>query len=347
MKALFLAGGFGTRLKPLTDKTPKPMVPIMGKPLLERNIMKLKKYGIKEFVLSVHYKPYEIKQYFGDGSKFGVKIHYVKEDIPLGTGGAIKNAEKYFDDSFLIFNSDIIDEIDYKKLINYHKEKSADATIAVTRVKDPSMYGVIEYDKDNYVTSFKEKPKKDEIKSHYINAGVYIFEPKVLDEIASDKVISIERDTFPTLLKKHYKISIYGESSYWMDIGTPAKYLRVHRDILEGKYRIDGLNFSNHGIIKGKNINIKSTANILGPVYIGDNVSIGDYCDIGPNTVIGSNCKVGQNSKIYNSLVWNNVFIGNNNIINGSIITSKCILQGENKCTNTICTEENNGKMVI
>lgn len=342
MKALFLAGGYGTRLKPLTDNMPKPMVPIMDRPLLERNIMILKKYGIKEFVLSVHYKPQKIKEYFGDGSKFGVKIDYVKEDIPLGTGGAIKYAAKNFKDSFLIFNSDIIDEIDYKKLIEYHKEKSADATIAVTKVKDPSMYGVIEYDKNNYVTSFKEKPKKDEIKSHYINAGVYVFEPRVLDEIASNKVVSIERDTFPKLLKKDYKISIYDGSSYWMDVGTPSKYLRVHKDILNEKYKIDGLDFSNHGVINGKNVKIKSTANILGPVYIGDNVSIGDYADIGPNTVIGSNCSIGENSKICNSLIWNNVVIERNNIIKGSIITPKCMLQNENKGV-----KDNSGKMVI
>jgi len=159
MKALFLAGGLGTRLRPLTNNLPKPMVPIMGKPLLERNIENLKRFGIDEIVLSTCYKPAKIQKYFGDGSRFGVKISYICEDEPLGTAGAIKNAERFFNDTFLVFNADILSDFDISEMIKYHREKGALATIAVTQVDNPSTYGVIEHDENGFITAFKEKPK--------------------------------------------------------------------------------------------------------------------------------------------------------------------------------------------
>ena len=179
MKALFLAGGMGTRLKPLTDDLPKPMVPMMGKPLLERNMLKLKACGVDEVILSICYKPKKIEKYFGDGTKLGLKIHYICEDIPLGTGGAIKNTEEFFNDTFIIFNADILSDINIVDMMKFHKEKCAAVTIAVTQVENPSAYGVIEYNENLYAESFTEKPKLSEIKSNYINAGIYIFEPNV------------------------------------------------------------------------------------------------------------------------------------------------------------------------
>jgi len=164
MKALFLAGGLGTRLRPITNDLPKPMVPIMGKPLLERNIERLKSFGIDEIVLSTCYKPHKIDKYFEDGKKFGVKINYITEESPLGTAGAIKNAEDFLGDTFLVFNADILSDIDIADMIRFHKEKGALATIAVTRVDNPSAYGVIEHDDDSFITAFKEKPQPHESK---------------------------------------------------------------------------------------------------------------------------------------------------------------------------------------
>ena len=183
MKALFLAGGMGTRLKPLTDEIPKPMVPIMNKPLLERSMANLRKCGINEIVISTCYKSKYIKEYFGDGSEFGLKIEYISEDIPLGTGGAIKKTGHLYNDTFLVLNADILCNMDFMELIKLHKSKSAAVTIAVTEVANPSAYGVIEYDQNDYAISFTEKPAADQIKSNYINAGVYVFEPKVLEMI--------------------------------------------------------------------------------------------------------------------------------------------------------------------
>ena len=282
MKALFLAGGMGTRLKPLTDDLPKPMVPMMGKPLLERNMLKLKDCGVDEIVLSTCYKSQKIEEYFGDGTKFGLKIHYICEDIPLGTGGAIKNTEEFFDDTFIIFNADILSDINIIEMMKFHKEKCAAVTIAVTQVENPSAYGVIEYNENLYAESFTEKPKLSEIKSNYINAGIYIFEPNVLKEIPGSQVVSIERETYPLLLEKGYPIAVYRSDAYWMDIGTTEKYSQAHEDILNGICPLEEINYENKNIFIGENTRIHATAKIIGPAYIGENTKIGAYSIIGP-----------------------------------------------------------------
>jgi len=320
MKALFLAGGMGTRLRPLTDDIPKPMVPMMNKPLLESNMANLRRCGINEIVISTSYKSKYIKEYFGDGSKFNLSIVYVNEDIPLGTGGAINNARDLLDDTFLVFNADILCNINFRELVEFHKAKSANVTIAVTRVKNPTAYGVIEYDANNYALSFTEKPKAEEIKSDYINAGVYVFEPSVLKKIPDDRLVSVERDIFPVLLQEGYKIGVYDGCSYWIDIGTPEKYLKAHRDIMSGDCQMSEVNFNNQSIFKdGKSI-IADTAIINGPAYIGNNVEIGAYVTIGPNAVIGDNVRIHKGSSVVNSILWDNVVIGSSVKMNGAIV---------------------------
>ena len=266
MKALFLAGGMGTRLKPLTDKLPKPMVPIMNKPLLARSMENLRKCGIYDIVISIGYKSKYIKEYFGDGSKFGLKIEYIFEDIPLGTGGAIKKAGHLYDDTFLVLNADILCNMDFMELVKFHKAKSAVITIAVTQMKNPSAYGVIECDKNGYAVSFTKKTKADEIKPHYINAGVYVIEPELLREIPEDRPVSVEREIFPALLQKGHKVAVYNGCSYWIDIGTPEKYLQTHQDIMAGDCHISGVHFMNRHVFKDGRSIIDPTAAITGPV---------------------------------------------------------------------------------
>ncbi|MBP2031422.1 mannose-1-phosphate guanylyltransferase [Clostridium algifaecis] len=326
MKALLLAGGRGTRLKPLTDRIPKPMVPIMGKPLLERTILKLKKCGVNEIVISTCYKSDFIKAYIGNGEKLGLKVNYISEDIPLGTGGAIKNAEKFFNDTFIILNSDIVCNVPYDKFINYHKNKHAAVSIAMTEVADPSQYGVIEFDKNNYITAFKEKPKKGESNSRWINAGIYVFEPGVLDEIPKNEVVSIEKQTYPLLLNKGYKMSAYKYSDYWLDIGTIKKYMKAHADIFLSNYKKilkSNNKFDiNDLIIKDENINISSNTKITGPVFIGKNVNIHNNCTIGPYTVIGDNSNIYENCNISKSILWNNVLVNKNASLQNTVLTS-------------------------
>ncbi len=340
MKALFLAGGMGTRLRPLTDNLPKPMVPLMGKPLLERNMLKLKECGVDEIVLSTCYKPQKIEEYFGEGTKLGLKIHYICEDIPLGTGGAIKSAEEFFDDTFIIFNADIVSDINIIDMMKFHKEKCASVTIAVTQVKNPSAYGVIEYNENLYAESFTEKPKLSEIKSNYINAGIYIFEPSVLKEIPNSQVVSIEKETYPLLLEKGYPIAVYRSDEYWMDIGTVEKYNQVHQDILNGMCHLP--EFEDENIFIGKNVIIHSSSKIIGPVYIGDNTKIGDYSIIGPNTVIGNNCKIGESNTIIDSIIWDEINIRNNSTFSSIVLSSDFIISNRSMNVDHIDTRSIN-----
>ncbi|HVI40309.1 MAG TPA: NDP-sugar synthase, partial [Anaerovoracaceae bacterium] len=257
------------------------------------------------------------------GAKLGLKIHYVCEDIPLGTGGAIKNTQEFFDDTFLIFNADILSNINIIDMLKFHKEKCASVTIAVTRVEDPCQYGVIEYNNDLYAESFTEKPKPSEIKSNYINAGIYIFEPDVLKEIPDSKVVSIERETYPLLLEKGYPIAVYKSKEYWMDIGTIEKYRQAHLDILSGSYPLPEFGKNSKGAFIGSNTKIHSTARITAPVYIGENSRIDAYSTIGPNTIIGNSCTVGMNCKITNSIVWDKISIQNSSDVSGIVLNSQ------------------------
>ncbi|MDF2673032.1 MAG: Mannose-phosphate guanylyltransferase [Clostridiales bacterium] len=323
MKALFLATGLGTGLKPLTSDLPNPMIPIMTKPLLERNMLKLKDCGINEIIISTCNKQQKIEEYFGDGTKLGLKIHYIYEDIPLGTGGAIKNTGEFFNDTFIIFNTCILSEINIMDMIKFHKEKLAAVTIAVTQVENPSDYNVIEYNEELYAEAIVEKPKPSEVKSKYINAGIYIFEPNVLKEIPRSQVVSIERDTFPILIKKDYPIVVYKSHEYWMDISTIEKYIQAHEDILCGTCILPEFKDENQDIFIGKNTTIRPSTKIIGPVYIGENTKIGAYSTIGPDTIIGNNCKVGTNNKITDSIVWDKMSIQDNSVFSGIIINSK------------------------
>lgn len=322
MKALFLAGGMGTRLKPLTDELPKPMVPIMNKPLLERCMENLKKYGIKDIVISTGYQSDHIEKHFGDGRKFGLNIEYIHEETPMGTGGAIKKTEHLFNDTFIVLNADILCNIDFSDLTKFHKKMKAAVTIAVTEVSNPCVYGVIEYDENNYAVSFTEKPEPHQIKSNYINAGVYVFEPEVLREISENRPVSVEREVFPGLLGNGHKLAVYKGCKYWMDIGTPEKYMQTHDDILSGICEISGVRFnSQHVFIKDES-QIDATAIIRGPVYIGNNVKIEAYAKVGPNAVIGDNVCINAGGRVINSILWKDVTLQGSAEMNGIIAST-------------------------
>lgn len=335
MKALFLAGGMGTRLRPLTDKLPKPMVPIMNKPLIERTILNLKKCGITHIVISTCYQPDYMKEYFGDGSDLNLKIEYIVEDSPMGTGGAIKKAEAYFKETFIVYNADILSDIDLSKMISDHKAKQAIATIAVTVVKDPSMYGVIEFDTNGYALTFKEKPKKGETFSRSINAGIYIFEPDIFQEIAGDRPVSVEREVFPKILKENKPIGIYQSGSYWMDIGTIPKYVQTHKDILDGKCKLVDSELDRNQVYIGKNVKIHPNSKIVGPAYIGDNVILGEKVVI-MNSVIGNYVSIDVESRITGSIIWDNVVISRDVRLMNTIVTANCYIDKNVNLLNTV-----------
>ena len=324
MKAVFLVGGMGTRLRPLTDRLPKPMVPVMGKPLLERNIEKLNPHGIDGIILCTCYRSEYFEEYF-ERFEPGVRIQYVQEDAPLGTGGAIKNAQRYLEDeAFLVFNADIVSDIDVGKMLRFHKRKNADVTIASAYVEDPTPYGVLECDEDNNVISFREKPKPYEVVSHYINAGVYIFEPDVLKTIPSGRPVSVEREIFPRLLENGKRIAVYKGCSYWLDLGTPEKYMQLHEDIFEGRYAIGDMDFRVEPVVGRDKAKIHASAILRGPVWLGEGVRIEAGAIVGPNAVIGASSVVGKKCTVQNSVLWDNVELERDNHVSGSIITSDC-----------------------
>ncbi|MDT8900360.1 sugar phosphate nucleotidyltransferase [Anaeroselena agilis] len=333
MKALLLAGGLGTRLRPLTDHIPKPMVPILGQPHLKRLISYLSPSGIDEVVVTAGYRGKDIELALGDGSNLGVAIRYVHENTPLGTGGAIKNAEKHFDGTFLIFNADILSEIDVQAMLRHHKKHDAAVTIAVKQVNNPSQYGVIEYDADYRIRSFKEKPPPGEASSNWINAGVYVFEPAVLREIPAGLTVSVERETFPALLSQNHKLVAYRYEGYWLDIGTTDKYLLAHRDILDGKCRTIA---GHSGSYISPTATVSPEATVVEPVYIGDKAIVDDKAVIGPHAVLGCSAYVGYGSMVIDSILLDGVKVGQNLKVINSVAGNNCRVY-DNLISDTCC----------
>ena len=237
MKAILLAGGKGTRLRPLTVHTPKPIVPIFNRPFLYYQIDLLRQVPeIDEVILSLNYQPRRIEEIFGDGEGLGVKLRYVVEPMPLGTGGAIRYAGDSLTESVVVFNGDVLTQVDLGAVLRLHRERKAKATIVLTPVENPRAYGLVETDAGANVKRFLEKPGEDEITCNTINAGIYVLEPETFDRIPKDTAWSIERSYFPSLIERGETFVAYVYDGYWIDIGTPAKYLQVHRDIMDGRY---------------------------------------------------------------------------------------------------------------
>src|SRR5437764_15094910 len=237
MKAILLAGGKGTRLRPLTIHTPKPIVPIFERPFLHYQLDLLKQVPeIDEVILSLNYQPRRIEEIFGDGSAAGLSLRYVVEPAPLGTAGAVRYAGESLHESVVVFNGDVLTEVDLAAVIALHRERKAQATIVLTPVENPSAYGLVETDAIGNILRFLEKPSASEITCDTINAGIYVLEPDTFDRIPRETPWSIERSFFPSLVERGEPFVAYVYRGYWIDIGTSEKYMQVHRDIMDGRY---------------------------------------------------------------------------------------------------------------
>ena len=318
MKAVVLVGGEGTRLRPLTYDIPKPMVPICGKYFTRYQLDLIKMHGINDVIFSLGYKWDSFENHFGDGSSLGMKIHYVVEDHPLGTAGAIKNVEDYLDeDPFLVFNGDILSEMNLTDILKFHNDKNADCTIVLTPVDNPTIYGVVELDENMQIHKFTEKPKPEEVRSNLINAGLYVLKRKMFDRMEKDKKYSIEREIFPAMLRDEESMFGYDYRGYWMDIGTPYKYLKANHDMVMGKMQFDvGMKDGFHlgaGSTVGKNVTIEK------PVWIGDNVEIADDVTITGPAVIQQGSILGQGAEIDGALLWDGVTVGSGAQLKGCL----------------------------
>jgi len=327
MKAVILVGGLGTRLRPLTINTPKAMVPVLNAPFLEYVIRRLRQHNVREIVLALSHLAQPIEDYFGNGSRLGIRLNYILEETPLGTAGAVKNAENFLDEPFLVLNGDIFTDLDLTAMMDFHSKSRSKATIALTPVDDPTSYGLIETDAKGRVTRFLEKPSWKQVTTNMINAGTYVLEPEVLAHIPPQANFSFERQLFPLLLDLGEPIYAYPSSAYWIDIGTPEKYLQLHRDLLSGKG-----NASRHGFTTGDEVligdqsYIHPTAQIRGPVVIGNNCTIGRNVKLIGPVVIGSGCTILEDAVIEESIIWRNAWLGRGVNLKNSVIADNCCL---------------------
>ncbi|QJD84367.1 nucleotidyltransferase family protein [Cohnella herbarum] len=306
MKALFLAGGLGTRLRPLTEHLPKPMALVGNRPWLEHLLLHYKDQGILEFVIAVKHYRELIESHLGDGSKYGVRIDYSVEKELLGTAGAIKNAEHLLSERFIVVNADIIHQVDLASALRFHESHGGLATICLTEVDDPSHYGVVEQTEIGQIVRFIEKPKKEEAPSNRINAGIYIMERSALDLVPSGRSVSIEKETFPLLIENGSGVYGHPLGGYWMDMGTKERYRQLHWDLLDRRFPvgIKGKEMEDRSIWLGDNVRIGQGVLFVPPVMIGDDVTIGDRAIIGPYAVVGNGSRIGNQVRLANSILW-------------------------------------------
>lgn len=325
MQAVILSGGKATRLLPLTCNMPKAIVQVLNIPFMEHFIRRLAGHHVKDIVLALGHLAQPIEACLGDGSRFGVKLRYVVEDTPMGTAGAVKNAEKYLDKTFLVLNGDVFNDLDITALVDFHRRKKATATLALTPVDDPTSYGLVETGDKNEVTRFLEKPDRDKVTTNMINAGTYVLENEVLAQIPAQTEFSFERQVFPQLLERKKPVYAFSSSAYWIDIGTPERYLQLHRDLLNGKCP-QNIIFSDSGVSIGAGTSIHHSAQIKRPVVIGKNCVIGQRVKLIGPVVIGDGCTIQEESTIEDSVIWRNVRLGPAACVKSSILGDSCCL---------------------
>jgi NDP-sugar pyrophosphorylase family protein len=314
MQAVILAGGKGTRLRPLTIHTPKPIMPLVGRPFLFYQLDLLRRADVHDVVLSLSYQPNKIKDIFGDGSHFDMHIEYTVEPQPLGTAGAYKNAEGVIDSSTVVFNGDVLTDLDLNEVIRFHRERKALVTIVLTPVENPRAYGLVEIEADGRVLRFREKPTRDdEITTNTINAGTYIIEPEVLQEIPSGESYSFEYDLFPKLLAKGAAVYGFVSKYYWIDIGTPQRYVQANLDLLRA-----GLPDSRFGQPE-RHEKVDARAEIDPLSWLDPTVTVKAGARV-VNSVIEANCVVEEKAVIERSVVRRATRIGHSAVVRDSAI---------------------------
>jgi len=323
IKALIMAGGKGTRLTPLTCDIPKPMVPILNKPVMEYTIELLKKYEIKNIAVTLAHLPNVIIDYFGEGEKWGVNLQYYIEEEPLGTGGSVKNAEDFIDETLVVISGDALTDIDLERALHYHKDKKSKATLVLKNEAYPTEYGVVITNDNGEIIRFLEKPSWGEVFSNTINTGIYILEPTVLDYYRKGDSFDFSKDLFPKLLEDAVPMYGYVTHDYWCDIGDLNSYKQTQFDMLEGKVRF---NLNSVELQKGiwiqENIELENNVTIVPPAFIGKNAIIKAGTTIEGYSVIGENCTIGADSKIKKSIIWNHTTIGNKSNLRGAVLCS-------------------------
>ncbi len=345
MKAVVMAGGFGTRIQPLTHSRPKPMLPIMNRPMMEHTMMMLKELGITEFIVLLYFKPEIIQEYFKDGSDFGINISYVIPDDDYGTAGAVKLAQEYIgDENFVIISGDLVTDFDFKKLFTFHKKKKAQLSIGLTSVENPLQFGVVIANEENVIEKFLEKPSWGEVFSDTINTGIYVIEPEILEFIPEGENFDFAKDLFPLLMEQKIPLMAYNLKGYWRDVGNPQSYREVYEDIFnqEVKFKIPGKKKKYpDGVLYslGKN-KVDDSVEIIGTVLLGNNVTIKKNVKL-TNTVIGDNVTIGASSKIKNSVFWEEIKVGKHLLLDNGVICNHNFIDRNVTATSGLILAEN------
>jgi mannose-1-phosphate guanylyltransferase/phosphomannomutase len=346
MKAVIMAGGFGTRLRPLTSNVPKPMAPMVNRPMMYHIVEILKGLGIRDITSLLYYQPEAITSYFGDGSQHGIDMHYVQAEADFGTAGSVRNAAEFLDDRFIIISGDVLTDIDLARAIEYHEAKRAKATIVLTRVPDPLAFGVVMTNDEGKITRFLEKPQWGEVFSDTINTGIYILEPEVLELIPYKKEFDFSKDLFPHMLREDMGLYGYIADGYWRDIGNLNEYQTAHLDVLRGaaNVRMPGERTVIAGAVHvyvGKECDIADDARFGGTVVVGDGVTIergafladsviGDGTRICAgaelrNTVLWKRCRIGRGAQLNDDVLCNDVVVGDDATIGENVfIADRC-----------------------
>ncbi len=326
MRAMILAAGVGSRLDPLTRNVPKPLVPIINRPVMEYLIELLKKHGFDEIMVNLHYLGEHIENYFGDGSRWGVKLHWSHEDKLWGDAGSLKRVEEFFkDETFLVIGGDDLTDMNLSHLLKTHKEKKALATIALSLVDDPSEYGIVLMNEDGRITRFLEKPKGEVIFSNTANTGVYLFEPEIFELIPHGVFYLFGKQVFPLLLEQHCPIYGHLTAAYWKDVGNLKIYQQTHKDVLEGLVDTDlPLTEVSKGVWVGQNVTIDETAEVTAPVAIGSNVTIGARAKVLGHSVIGNNCAVEEDAVIQDSILWDGAVVRQGTHLERCVVGKDC-----------------------
>lgn len=321
MKAVILIGGMGTRLRPFTLETPKPLLPVMNRPFLEYQFQVLSRHGVREVVLCTSYRAETFRRAFGDGRRLGLKLSYVRERLPLGTGGAVKNAEPLLKGTTLVLNGDVLNALDVGAFLKFHRARRAEISIALTRVKDPTRYGLVLTDDKGMVRRFLEKPSWDEVVTNSINAGAYLFEPSVFEHIPDGKPYSLERGLFPERLAAGARIAGYVSPGYWIDIGSVEAYLQVHLDLLQGLAPFKAgprarpfKNADGARVTAGPGTKAAPFARFSGSVSLGANVRIGRGAQL-TDCVVLDRAVIGDGSRLERCVVGPSARVGVHSVL--------------------------------
>jgi len=317
-----MAGGEGTRLRPMTANQPKPLLPVANRPIMEHVLRLLKKHGFEETIVTVQFLAALVRNYFGDGEDVGMFLQYATEEMPLGTAGSVKNAEDALKDSpFLVISGDALTDMDLTEMCRFHKENGALVTVGLTRVPDPLEFGIVIADEDGRIQRFLEKPTWGQVFSDTVNTGVYIMEPEVLAEVSAKESVDWSHDVFPKLLARGAPIFGYISDKYWEDVGTLESYMKAQADVLSRKVEVDIAGFEvSPGMWIAEGADVDPDAVLKGPLVIGDYAKIEAGATIREYSVIGANVVVKEGAFIHRAVVHNNVFVGQGTTLRGCVV---------------------------